>query len=316
MAEAKKAKPAKAKKEAELTTETVVENEAPEVIVETEVVETPAEETATAKAGKRSAKAVRETEEKQAKEDRKAGADAAEKAKPTAKPARSKVERAGKKYREAAKLVDQTKTYELREALELATKTSPTKFDGTVELHINLGVDPRQADQNVRDVVSLPAGTGKTVRIAVFAEGDEAKAGETAGADIVGSDKLIELLDKEQLDFDVLIASPTQMAKLGKYARLLGPRGLMPNPKSGTVTTDVAKAVTEAKAGKVEYRLDQAGIIHLGIGKVSFGAGKLQQNADAVLASIRAAKPASLKGTYIKNAHISTTMGPSIKVVI
>lgn len=318
MAEAKNGptKAKKAKKEAELKAETVAENQVPEVIVEKEAEEKMApEDSATTKAGKRSAKAQREEAEKQEKEVRKESA-ASEKPKPAAKPARTKLERSSKKYREVAKLIDRTKTYSLAEALELATKTSTTKFDATVELHVNLGVDPRQADQNVRDMVSLPAGTGKDVKIAVFAEADDAKAAQAAGADITGVDKIIELLDKEQLDFEVLIATPALMARLGKYARLLGPRGLMPNPKSGTVTTDVAKAVAEAKAGKVEYRVDQAGIIHLGIGKVSFGADKLNQNAEAIMASIRAAKPASLKGTYLKAIHISTTMGPSVKVVI
>lgn len=204
----------------------------------------------------------------------------------------------------------------MTEAVELAVKTSPTKFDATAEMHLNLGVDPKQADQNVRGSLSLPAGTGKTLRIAVLAEGDEAAAAKKAGADSVGSDDLLAQLEKEEINFDILIATPNMMPRLGKYARLLGPRGLMPNPKSGTVTTDTAKAVSEAKAGRVEYRVDPAGIVHLGIGKVSFGAEKLQQNADAVLASIRANKPASVKGTYIKSVHISTTMGPSIKVVL
>jgi large subunit ribosomal protein L1 len=318
MAEAKKrASPAKAKKEAEVVTEAVAESAAPEVVVETEAVEVAPEiEAPAAKAGKRSAKAQKETEEKQEKEARKASSSASTTDKPQKKPTRSKVERAGKKYREVAALVDKSKTYTLAEAMDLATKTSSVKFDATVELHVNLGVDPRQADQNVRDMVTLPAGTGKSVRIAVFAEAEDAKTALAAGANIAGIDEVIALLEKEQLDFDVLISTPMLMARLGKYARMLGPRGLMPNPKSGTVTTDVAKAVTEAKAGKVEYRVDQAGIIHLGIGKVSFGAQKLNQNGDAVMSSIRAAKPASLKGTYIKAIHVSTTMGPSIKVVI
>lgn len=300
MAEAKKS--TKAKKEAELKAETVVENEAPEVKAEVEVVEAPKEAKATAKAGKRSAKAVKEAEEKEAKEARKAeSSDKPAEAKKPAPKARSKAERAGKKYRDAAKLVEKDKVYALAEALELATKTSTTKFDATVEMHINLGVDPRQADQNVRDTVSLPAGTGKTVRVATLANDADAE-------------KLFAKLDKEEIDFDVLVAAPNMMPKLGKYARLLGPRGLMPNPKSGTVTTDVEAAVNEAKAGRVEYRVDQAGIIHLGIGKVSFGADKLTQNADAVLASIRGNRPSSLKGNYINSISISTTMGPGIKV--
>jgi len=202
------------------------------------------------------------------------------------------------------------------EALDLAVRTSPTKFDATVELHVNLGVDPKQADQNVRDNVTLPAGTGKSLRVAVFAEGDNVAKAKAAGADIAGEADLLARLDKEEINFDVLITSPNLMARLGKYAKLLGPKGLMPNPKSGTITADIAKAIKEAKAGRVEYRVDQAGIIHLGIGKVSFGAEKLRQNAEAVLASIRAAKPASLKGTYINSAYITTTMGPSIKVAL
>lgn len=263
---------------------------------EIEVEEAPK---VTAKAGKRSAKSIKESEEKQAKEARKVEKTAEEAtSKSPAKSPRSKAERAGKKYREAFKLIDQSKSYPLNEALDLATKTSTTKFDASVEMHINLGVDPRQADQNVRDSVVLPAGTGKNIRVAVA---DEA---------------LLSKLDKEQIDFDVLVATPDFMPKLGKYARLLGPRGLMPNPKSGTVSTDPETAVKEAKAGKVEYRVDQSGIIHLSIGKVSFGPQKLAQNAEAVLASVRAAKPASLKGIYIKSAYVTSTMGPSVKIEV
>lgn len=299
MAEAKK--PTKKKREAELVAETVNEEAKPEVIVEKEIIEV-AEPKATAKAGKRSTKAQKEAEEKQAKEERKAEAPAADtKAAPAPKNVRSREERAGKKYREAAKLVEKDKFYSLADALELATKTSPTKFDATVEVHVNLGVDPRQADQNVRDTVSLPAGTGKDVQVATLADDADAE-------------KLFAKLDKEEIDFDVLVAAPNMMPRLGKYARLLGPRGLMPNPKSGTVTADVATAAREAKAGKVEYRVDQAGIVHIGIGKVSFGKDKLTQNAEAIMASIRTARPASLKGVYIKTITISSTMGPGIKV--
>lgn len=308
----KKAAPTKEKpvKEADIVVEAVVEEAAPEVKVETEVKEEPK---VAAKAGKRSAKAIKESEQKEEKEARKASTDTAEKPKEVKKPARSRVERAGKKYREAAKLIEAGKVYSLTEALELSVKTSPVKFDATVEMHINLGVDPKQADQNVRDTVVLPAGTGKTIRIAVMGDDEEAKAAKAAGADLAGAETVIAQLDKELIDFDVLIATPAQMAKLGKYARLLGPRGLMPNPKSGTVTTDIAKAVSDAKAGKVEYRVDQAGIVHLGIGKVSFGAAKLSDNANAVIASVKAAKPSSLKGNYIKSAHLTTSMGPSVK---
>lgn len=279
-----------------------------ELTVETET--TSAKET-TAKAGKRSTKAQKEAEEKEAKEVRKAQTTeekVEEKPKQTAKPTRSRLERRGKKFREAAKLVEKDKTYSLAEALELAQKTSPSKFDATVELHINLSVDPRHADQNVRDNLVLPAGTGKTIRVAVF---DDAKVAE---ADITGVEEITKQLDKGELNFDVLIATPAQMPKLGKYARVLGPRGLMPNPKSGTVTPDVAKAVKEARAGRVEYRVDSTGIVHLGIGKVSFGQKKLLENAQAVVASIKGNKPSSVKGTYVKSAHLSTTMGPSIIV--
>lgn len=270
-------------------------------------------EEATAKAGKRSAKGIAEAAEKQAKEERKAHAaevkaEEAEKPKQHAKPARSRLERQGKNFRKAAEQVDKTKLYTLGDALELAAKTSPVKFDATVELHVNLNVDPKQADQNIRDNLVLPAGTGKTVRVAVF---DDAKV---EGADLSGVENVIKALDKGEIAFDILVATPAQMPKLGKYARMLGPRGLMPNPKSGTVTTDVAKAVAEAKAGRVEYRVDSTGIVHLGIGKVSFGVQKLQDNARAVLASIKTNKPSSVKGNYVKAVYLATTMGPSIKV--
>ncbi len=271
----------------------------------------------TAKAGKRSAKAIKETEEKQAKEARKAEAKVQDDEKPKAKPTpktRSVLERKSKKFRDVAKLVDKEKEYTLSDALALAAKTNPVKFDAAVELHIRLNVDPRQADQNIRDNLILPAGTGKTVRIAVFADTDDATKAKKAGADIVGADEITKLLDKGQLDFDTLIATPTMMAKLGKYARVLGPRGLMPNPKSGTVTPDVAKAVNEAKAGRVEYRVDSTGIIHLAIGKVSFDAKQLEENATAVIASVKNNKPSSVKGVYVKSAFVTTSMGPSIKL--
>ncbi len=270
-----------------------------------------------AKAGKRSAKATLEQEVKAAKQERKTAgklADAVEASKATPK-VRSRSERAGKKYREALKLIEKDKRYSLEEALSLAIKTSTTKFDSSVELHVNLGVDPKQADQNVRDNVVLPGGTGKSIRIAVLAEADDAAKAKKAGADISDADKLFADLEKENIEFDVLISTPQMMAKLGKFARMLGPRGLMPNPKSGTVTANVVSAIEEAKAGKVEYRVDQAGIIHMPIGKVSFGPDKLLKNSEAVMASVRAAKPGSIKGIYIKAIHITTTMGPSIMVV-
>ncbi len=277
--------------------------------------EKPKKETV-AKAGKRSAKAIAEAEEKEAKEARKIEKTEAEKEeKPKqVQNIRSKLERKGKKFRKAAEQVEKGKVYSLNQALELATKTNPTKFDATVELHIRLGVDPRQADQNIRDTIVLPAGTGKSVRIAVFADTEDAAKAKQAGADIAASDEFLQQLDKGTIDFDVLIATPTMMAKLGKYARVLGPKGLMPNPKSGTVTADVEKAVKEAKAGRVEYRVDSTGIIHVGIGKVSFGSDKLTENAKALLASVKGNKPSSIKGSYVKSVFVATSMGPSISV--
>lgn len=269
------------------------------------------------KAGKHSAKALKEAEEKQAKEERKTQAKAEEvdqKPKVIHKPARSRLERRAKGYRKSAEQIDKDKSYSLKEALGLATKTSHVKFDATVEMHLRLGVDPRQADQNLRDTIVLPAGTGRTLRVAVFADPDNVALAKKAGADLAASDEFLQQLDKGTLDFDVLIATPQMMAKLGKYARVLGPKGLMPNPKSGTVTTDIAKAVQEAKAGRVEYRVDSTGIVHVGIGKVSFGDTKLQENANALLASIKSNKPSSIKGTYIKSVYVTTSMGPSIPV--
>ena len=285
--------------------------------------EAKAEEPKLAKAGKHSAKGLKEAEEKQAKIERQHKAETAseenddEAPKPTKKPikpTRSRLERRGKNYRKVNELIERGKEYTFAEALALAIKTNPSKFDASVELHIKLGVDPRQADQNIRGTVSLPAGTGKDVKVAVFADVDDVKAAKTAGADIAGSDEFLQQLDKEQLDFDVLISTPQMMAKLGKYARLLGPKGLMPNPKSGTVTKDVANAVKEAKAGKVEYRVDSTGIIHLSVGKTSFKPEGLEQNVKAVTSAIKAAKPASIKATYVQSVFVTTTMGPSIRV--
>ena len=279
-------------------------------------------EKAAAKAGKRSEKSQKETAEKIAKEERKAAGDttpqegAENKVKQKQNPTRSRLERRGKNYRKVAEQIEAKKAYTLKDALELATKTSVGKFDGTVELHVNLNVDPRQADQNLRGTVSLPHGTGKTVRVAVFAAAADAEKAKKAGADLVGEEEVIAKLDKEQLDFDVLISTPQNMPKLGKYARLLGPRGLMPNPKSGTVTASVAKAVEEAKAGRVEYRVDKQAIVHQGVGKVSFGGDKLLANAKAFLENLTASKPASVKGALVKSIVVSTTMGPGIKVDI
>ncbi|PIZ61785.1 50S ribosomal protein L1 [Candidatus Saccharibacteria bacterium CG_4_10_14_0_2_um_filter_52_9] len=222
------------------------------------------------------------------------------------------MERHGKHFRKNAELIEADKLYTLEQAVDLAKKTSHVKFDATVEMHVNLGVDPRQADQNIRDNLVLPGGTGKTVRVAVLTE--DSAAAIKAGADLAGVEELFAELDKGNINFDTLIAVPTLMAKLGKYARVLGPRGLMPNPKSGTVTTDIAKAVAEAKAGRVEYRVDTTGIVHLGVGKVSFDGPLLLQNVQAVMASIKANKPQNFKGNYLKAVHVTTSMGPSIAV--
>ena len=278
-------------------------------------------EATVAKAGKRSAKAIEEAEAKAEKEARKEAGDttpqgeteAAIKKGPAPK-VRPLIERRGKAYRKAAEKVEAGKAYPLAEAIKLATETNPSKFDASVEVHVRLGVDPRQADQNIRSTVVLPNGTGKTVRVAVFAADADAAKATKAGADIAGEEAITKLLDKGTLDFDVLITSPQLMPKLGKYARLLGPKGLMPNPKSGTVSADVAKAVTEAKAGKVEYRVDKQAAIHLSVGKVSFGADKLFENANTFFASLQSQKPSSLKGVYVKSVAVTTTMGPGIKV--
>ena len=287
-----------------------------------EAVEETAEQKATAKAGKRSEKALREAEAKAEKEARKTSGDTtaqSEEAESTRKKGptpvtRPKIERRSKSYRKVAVNVEASKVYSLAEALEVAVKTNPTKFDASVEIHVRLGVDPRQADQNIRANVVLPNGSGKTVRVAVFAPETDHKAASAAGADVVGDETFLKQLDKEELNFDVLVATPQYMPKLGKYARLLGPRGLMPNPKSGTVATDVAKATKEAKAGKVEYRVDKQAVVHLAVGKVSFGAEKLEQNARAFFESLQSQKPSSLKSAYVKSTSISTTMGPGIKV--
>lgn len=220
----------------------------------------------------------------------------------------------GKHYVDAAKLVDSTKLYEVNEALELACKTASAKFDETVELHVRLGVDGRHADQQVRGAVVLPNGTGKTVRVCAIAKGAAAAAAEAAGADIVGDDELIAKIAGGFMDFDVVVTTPDMMGRVGRLGKVLGPRGLMPNPKAGTVAPDLGKAVSEAKAGKIEYRLDKQNIIHVPVGKASFGAEKLYSNLDTVMSAIAKAKPAAAKGTYFKSATIATTMGPGIRL--
>lgn len=220
----------------------------------------------------------------------------------------------GKKYTDSAKLVDRTVLYDAGEALDIAVKTATAKFDETVEVHVRLGVDSRHADQQVRGAVILPHGTGKTVRVAVFAKGDDAKAAEEAGADIVGAEDLVAKIQEGFMDFDVAVATPNMMGLVGRLGKVLGPHGLMPSPKAGTVTTDVAKAVNEAKAGKIEYRLDKTNIIHCPIGKVSFGKEKLFENFDVLLSAIAKAKPEAAKGQYIRSCAVATTMGPGVKI--
>ncbi len=221
----------------------------------------------------------------------------------------------GKKYIESAKLVDSAKLYDAAEAFALAVQSKTAKFDETVEVHVRLGVDSRHADQQVRGAVILPNGTGKNVRTLVICKGDKIDAAKEAGADYVGAEELVEKIQKENwLDFDVVIASPDMMGLVGRLGKVLGPRGLMPSPKAGTVTPDVAKAVTEAKAGKIEYRLDKTNIIHCPIGKVSFGPEKLIENFETLIGAIAKARPASTKGQYMKSCAIATTMGPGIKI--
>jgi large subunit ribosomal protein L1 len=221
----------------------------------------------------------------------------------------------GKRYAEAAKLVDNSKIYEAKEALDIIEKMPKAKFDETVELHVKLGVDSKHADQQVRGTVVLPHGTGKSLRVLVFAKGDKAKEAEAAGADFVGAEELVPKIEKENwFDYDVIVATPDMMGVIGRLGKVLGPKGLMPNPKSGTVTMDVTKAVSEIKSGKVEYRLDKTNIIHLGIGKVSFGTEKLIENYQTIIDAIIKAKPAAAKGQYIKSVALTTTMGPSLYI--
>ena len=221
----------------------------------------------------------------------------------------------GKKYVESRKLIDSSALYDITEAIELCTKTGKAKFDETVEVHVRLGVDSRHADQQVRGAVVLPNGTGKKVRVMVFAKNDAAKAAEAAGAEYVGGEEYMQkIMNENWMDFDVVIATPDMMGIVGRLGKILGPRGLMPNPKAGTVTPDAAKAVTEVKAGKIEYRLDKTNIIHCPVGKVSFGVEKLQENFDTLMGAIIKAKPAAAKGQYIRSCTLATTMGPGVKI--
>lgn len=268
-----------------------------------------------AKSGKKSKKHLEEVKAEEERQARKAEAqETVAKPKGAAPITRSKFERRSKKYQAVHKEIDRNKLYSLKEAINLALKTSPVKFDASVEAHVRLGVDPRQADQNIRTTVVLPNGNGKTVRVAVFAPLDECKKAKAAGADIAEDEEFLRQLEKGTINFDILISTPAYMPKLGKFARLLGPKGLMPNPKAGTVTADIEKAVTEAKAGKVEYRVDKQAIVHIGLGKVSFGADKLLENANVFFESLKSQKPNSLKGQYVKSVFLTTSMGPSIAI--
>lgn len=274
-----------------------------------------------AKAGKRSEKSVREDVAEAERQTRKDEGDTSAQNGTAANIERGPVpiprplsERHGKNFKKLATKIEKGKLYPLDEAVKLAIATANTKFDSTVEIHARLGVDPKQADQNVRATVSLPNGTGKTIRVAAFVAEADVDAVKKAGADFAGEAEIMDMLTKEDLKFDVLVATPTEMPKLGRFARLLGPRGLMPNPKAGTVSANPVQAVKEAKAGKIEFRVDKQSIVHSGIGKVSFGAEKLTENAKAFLAALNAAKPSTLKGAYILSLSLSTTMGPGVKV--
>ncbi len=221
----------------------------------------------------------------------------------------------GKKYQDAAKLIERTKLYDSQEAMDLVCKAAKAKFDETVELHVKLGVDSRHADQQVRGAVILPHGTGKTVRVLVFAKGDKLAEAEAAGADYVGAEELVTKIQGENwFEFDVVVATPDMMGVVGRLGKVLGPKGLMPNPKAGTVTMDVAKAIADIKSGKIEYRLDKTNIIHCPIGKVSFGAEKLLENFNALMSAVIKAKPAAAKGQYLRSVSVASTMGPGIKI--
>lgn len=318
MAEAKKKQELEAQAEEKVEVAEAQETEAPaeEVTDEQPQAETNDEPKA-AKAGKRSAKAQRESEEeeeRQAAKEARAEADTEDKPKASKRQQPNPLKQHGKQYRAAAEQVEKGKQYGLDEALDLAKKTSFAKFDASVELHTRLGVDPRQADQMVRASVVLPAGTGKSLRVAVIAPEAKLAEAKKAGADIAAGEELLADIEKGKLDFDMLVATPDMMAKLGKVAKVLGPRGLMPNPKSGTVTADVAKAVSEAKAGKVEFRIDKQAIVHQAVGKVSFKEADLKGNVLALVDAILKAKPSSAKGTYVLAMSLTTSMGPGIKL--
>jgi len=290
-------KPAKKSKKAEAL-------EADEILKEKKE-----ESKAAKKAGPKAERAQKETAEPEKVEATKVA-----KTRKLAPKARPRIERRSKKYQEAFKALEKDKVYELDEAVELLPKTSFVKFDPSVEVHINLNVDPKQADQNVRATVVLPNSSGKSQRVAVLAPAAKQKEAKDAGADVVGEDKLLEDIKKGKFDFEILVATPDKMADLGKYAKELGPKGLMPNPKSGTVTNDLAKTVKELKGGRIEFRTDQYGIIHQAVGKLSLKPTELRANIEALLKAVRQAKPEAVRGTYIEKVSLTTTMGPALRV--
>lgn len=304
------------KKDAPISEEPIVEAEATaqKSTSETEAVEVKEDKASksTTKAGKHSAKALKEAEElaeKEARKESKAELEAAPK--PKQKP---RIKTYSKKQKAARELITKDKLYSLEEAIELIPKLSQTKFDASVEVHITLGIDPRQADQQFRQSVILPSGTGKQVRVAVLTDAKNAKAAGEAGADLVDSEKILADIAKSKFDFDILVATPDQMAVLGRHAKALGPKGLMPSPKSGTVTSDPVKAVSEIKKGRLDVKNDANGIVHVAFGKVSFKPADLQANAQAVVSSVVSNRPTGVKGIYIKSAYITATMSPSIKL--
>ena len=285
-----------------------IENQVDEKILKTE------KNIINAKAGKRSTKSIKEQELKIAKKERKLAQKSDENTTKTVikKKTRSLLERKSKNYRKSSNLIDKKLEYKLTDAVDIIKKTSTTKFDSSVELHVRLNVNPKQADQNIRDTIILPFGTGKKLKIAVLTE--DSKLAKDSGADIFIKEDIFSSLDKNIIDFDILITTPDMMPKLSKYARILGPRGIMPNPKSGTVTTDINKAINESKSGKIEYRVDSYGIVHAPVGKVSFDSTKLVENINSFFTNLKSNKPQSVKTAFIKTAFISTTMGPSIKL--
>ena len=313
-----KAKTVKTEEVTEVIPEAVTEEVAVEEVAPVDVEAEAEVEAKTTKAGKHSAKAIREaeaeTERKAKAEERKEKEEEGEEAPKAVQTKPNPLNMHGKKYRAAKEKIEVGKEYELATALKLAKETSTVKFDATVELHINLGVDPKQADQMVRSTVTLPAGTGKSLKIAVFAKEDKHKDATAAGADIVGEASLIKEIEAGKINFDILISTPDMMAQLAKVAKILGPKGLMPNPKSGTVTANVAAAVKEMKGGKVEFRVDKQSIIHQAIGKVSFSEADLLTNAKTLISAIMKAKPAGSKGTYLQGLVVTTAMGPSIRI--